>query len=91
MNKENIKAQMIVRNKVINILRIDDKEFISLTDLARYAEEADVLNFALFGMTAKEWRDSNPNLVEDGNIRDYADLLHLVILSNLENINAQLI
>ena len=56
-----------------------------------YAEEADVLNVALFGMTAKEWRDNNPNLAEDGNIRDYTDLLHLVILSNLENINAELI
>ena len=53
--------------------------------------EADVLNVALFGMTAKEWRESNPNLAEDGNIRDYTDLLHLVILSNLENINAELI
>ena len=56
-----------------------------------YAEEADVLNVALFGMTDKEWRESNPNLAEDGNIRDYTDLLHLVILSNLENINAELI
>lgn len=56
-----------------------------------YAEEADVLNVALFGMTAKEWRETNPNLAEDGNIRDYTDLLHLVILSNLENINAKLI
>lgn len=56
-----------------------------------YAEEADVLNVALFGMTAKEWRESNPNLADDGNIRDYTDLLHLVILSNLENINAELI
>lgn len=56
-----------------------------------YAEEADVLNVALFGMTAKEWRKSNPNLAEEGNIRDYTDLLHLVILNNLENINAELI
>lgn len=46
---------------------------------------------ALFGITAKEWRENNPNLAEDGNIRDYTDLLHLVILSNLENINAELI
>ena len=38
MNKDNIKTQMIVRNQVINVLRIDDKEFISLTDLARYAD-----------------------------------------------------
>ena len=56
-----------------------------------YAEEADVLNVALFGMTAKEWRDTNPSLAKTGNIRDYTDLLHLVILNNLENINATLI
>ena len=40
-------------------------------------------------MTAKEWRDKNPNL--DGNIRDYTDILHLVVLANLENLNAELI
>ncbi len=56
-----------------------------------YAEEADVLNVALFGMTAKEWRDTNPELAKTDNIRDYTDLLHLVILNNLENINAELI
>ena len=56
-----------------------------------YAEEADVLNVALFGMTAKEWRDNNPELAKDGNIRDYTDLLHLVILNNLENSNAEFI
>ena len=56
-----------------------------------YAEEADVLNVALFGITAKEWRESNPELADKGNIRDYTDLLHLVILNNLENINAELI
>ena len=56
-----------------------------------YAEEADVLNVALFGMTAKEWRESNPELAKKGNIRDYTDLLHLVILNNLQNTNAELI
>ncbi len=56
-----------------------------------YAEEADVLNVALFGMTAKEWRENNPELAKNGNMRDYTDLLHLVILSNLETINASLI
>ena len=54
-----------------------------------YANEADILNVALFGMTAKEWKEKNPNL--DGNMRDYANILQLVILSNLENINAELI
>ena len=42
-------------------------------------------------MTAKEWRESNPKLAEDGNMRDYTDLLHLVILNNLENSNAEFI
>ena len=54
-----------------------------------YADEADVLNVALFGKTAKEWRDENPNL--KGNIRDYASMNELICLSNLENINAVLI
>ena len=53
---------------------------------AVYAEEADVLNVALFGMTAKQWRDSNPNLA--GNIRDYASINQLICLSNLENLNS---
>ena len=54
-----------------------------------YAEEADVLNVAMFGMTAKEWRDNNPDL--KGNIRDYASINELICLSNMENINAVLI
>lgn len=54
-----------------------------------YASEADVLNMALFGMTAKEWRESNIN--ESGNIRDQATIQQLVVLSNLESINAMLI
>lgn len=52
-----------------------------------YASEADVLNVALFGMTAKNWRDKNPKL--EGNIRDYADVTQLVCLANLENLNAE--
>jgi len=54
-----------------------------------YASEADVLNVALFGMTAKEWRDQNPDL--KGNMRDYATINELICLSNMENINAVLI
>ena len=73
-----------IKSIIVPTLTEKQKKFV-------YAEEADVLNVALFGMTAKEWRENNPNLAEDGNIRDYTDLLHLVILSNLENINAELI
>ena len=51
-----------------------------------YAEEADVLNMALFGMTAKEWREKNPN--KKGNIRDYASINELICLANLENTNS---
>ena len=54
-----------------------------------YAAEADVLNMALFGITAKEWRDANPG--KKGNIRDYAEISQLVCLSNLENMNAHFI
>ena len=51
-----------------------------------YANEADVLNVAMFGMTAKQWRDANPEL--KGNIRDYASINELICLSNMENLNA---
>ncbi|MBQ8712323.1 MAG: KilA-N domain-containing protein [Prevotella sp.] len=54
-----------------------------------YAEEADVLNVAMFGVTAKQWREDNPDL--KGNIRDYATINELICLSNMENINAVLI
>lgn len=54
-----------------------------------YANEADVLNMALFGITAKEWCDQHPET--KGNIRDYATINELICLSNLENINALLI
>lgn len=54
-----------------------------------YANEADLLNVALFGITAKQWRDANPKA--DGNIRDMASIEQLVVLSNLESINAVLI
>ena len=52
----------------------------------KYADEADVLNIAMFGMTAKQWRDANPD--KKGNIRDYATINELICLSNMENLNA---
>lgn len=54
-----------------------------------YASEADILNVALFNKTAKEWRDENPQ--KEGNIRDYANVTQLVVLANLESLNAELI
>ena len=73
-----------IKNFIVPTLTEKQKKFV-------YASEADVLNVALFGMTAKEWRTNNPDIADKGNIRDYTDLLHLVILNNLENINAELI
>ena len=73
-----------IKNIIVPTLTENQKKFV-------YATEADVLNVALFGITAKEWRESNSKLADKGNIRDYTDLLHLVILNNLENINAELI
>ncbi len=71
-----------IKENIIPKLTEKQKQYV-------YAEEADVLNVALFGMTAKEWRGKNPNI--EGNIRDYTDLKHLLILCNLENTNAELI
>lgn len=71
-----------IKENIIPTLTKNQKQFV-------YANEADVLNVALFGMTAKEWKEKNPNL--EGNIRDYADILQLVILINLENLNAEMI
>jgi len=65
------------------------KELTTKQASAIYANEADVLNMALFGKTAKEWREKNPG--EKGNIRDYASINELICLSNMENINAVLI
>lgn len=87
-----VKRELSKTNYIIHTDSI--KEFIvpTLTEKQKqfvYANEADVLNVALFGITAKEWRENNPNL--DGNIRDYTDILHLVVLANLENLNAEMI
>ena len=69
----------IKQNLIPQELTAKQKSFVS-------AEEADVLNVALFGITAKEWREANPDL--KGNVRDYATINQLICLSNLENLNA---
>ena len=71
-----------IKENIVPSLTEKQKQFV-------YANEADVINVALFGMTAGQWRKNNPNL--EGNIRDYTDILHLVVLSNLEVLNANMI
>ena len=87
-----VRRSLSKTNYIIHTDSIKENIVPTLTDkqkLIVYATEADVINVALFGMTAKEWRENN--LGKEGNIRDYADILHLVILSNLEVLNASMI
>ncbi|MCK4662966.1 MAG: KilA-N domain-containing protein [Bacteroidales bacterium] len=71
---------------------LPDKNYNKDKEWLIYAEEADLLNVALFNCTAKDWRDINPNQVSKGlNIRDFASINELVVLSNLENMNSVLI
>ncbi len=68
------------------------KNYTKNTEWLSYAEEADLLNVALFNCTAKDWRETNPNLVKKGmNIRDIASINELAILSNIESMNAEMI
>lgn len=83
LSKTNYKIHTdAIKEYIVPTLSDEQKQFI-------YANEADVINVALFGITAKEWRDDNPDL--EGNIRDYADTLTLIILSNLEILNSDYI
>lgn len=87
-----VRRELAKTNYKIHTNSIKENLVPSLTEKQKqfvYANEADVLNVALFGMTAKEWRDNNSDL--EGNMRDYANILQLVILSNLENLNAEMI
>jgi len=74
-----IHTDAVKRNLIPKELTNKETSFI-------YANEADVLNMALFGMTAKQWREDNPT--RNGNIRDYATINELICLSNMENLNA---
>ena len=77
-----IHTDAVKENLLLPDLTIEQQNFV-------YADEADLLNVALFGKTAKEWRNTNPD--KSGNIRDYADIPHLLVLANLESYNAILI
>ena len=88
VRRELSKINYSIHTNAINeyiVPKLLTKEEINKT----YSSEADILNMALFGMTAKEWRDKN--LDRKGNIRDYASINELICLSNLENINSVLI
>ena len=87
-----VRRELAKTNYKIHTNSIKENIIPTLTEKQKlyvYANEADILNVALFGMTAKEWKDKNPTL--DGNMRDYGNILQLVILSNLETLNSEMI
>lgn len=87
-----VRRELVKTNYRIHTDSIKENIIPTLTERQKqyvYANGADILNVALFGMTAKEWKEKYPNL--EGNMRDYSDILQLVILVNLENLNAKMI
>lgn len=70
---------------------LPDNDYYKNKEWLKYAEEADILNVVIFNTTAKKWRELNPNLAKNSNVRDYATINELTVLSNLESHNAELI
>lgn len=88
INRTLAKVNYRIHTEAIKSIIVPDKVTAKQISMI-YASEADLLNVALFGCTAKEWRENNPD--KDGNIRDYASIEQLLVLANLESMNAELI
>jgi hypothetical protein len=81
-----------IHTDAIKNIIIPKLELSNIKEWIIYAEEADILNVSLFGCTAKDWRNSNSELAKKGlNIRDFASINELAVLSNMESFNAYLI
>ena len=85
------KNNYLIHTSAINRYILPDNEYYKNREWLKYAEEADILNVIIFSTTAKKWRESNPHLSKDSNLRDYASINELTVLSNLESHNAELI
>ncbi len=85
------KSNYLIHTDAVKNYVLPQSNFSTDMEWLAYADEADMLNVALFGCTAKAWRDANPELARSGNIRDYATIAELTVLSNLETHNAELI
>ena len=85
------KNNYLIHTDAVKNYVLPQKNYTKNTEWLAYADEADLLNVALFGCTAKEWRDANPELAKHSNIRDFASIAELTVLSNLETHNAELI
>jgi hypothetical protein len=85
------KTNYLIHTDAVKKYVLPQSNYTKQTEWIAYADEADLLNVALFGCTAKDWRKANPELAKNSNIRDYASVNELTVLSNLETHNAELI
>ena len=85
------KNNYLIHTDTIKNYILPDNDFYKNREWLKYAEEADILNVILFHTTAKQWRELNPELAKNSNVRDYASINELTVLSNLESHNAELI
>lgn len=85
------KNNYLIHTDAVKNYVLPQSNYTKSTEWLAYADEADLLNVALFGCTAKSWRETNPELAKHSNIRDFASISELTVLSNLETHNAELI
>lgn len=85
------KSNYLIHTDAVKNYVLPQGNYNKNTEWLAYADEADLLNVALFNCTAKAWREANPELAKSSNIRDYASIAELTVLSNLETHNAELI
>lgn len=85
------KTNYLIQTDAIKNYILPQTNYTKNTEWLAYADEGDLLNVALFGCTAKQWREANPELAKTTNIRDYASINELAVLSNLQTHNAELI
>jgi hypothetical protein len=85
------KNNYLIQTDAVKNYIIPKGDYVTSVEWLAYAEEADILNVVLFGFTAKAWREANPELAKRYNVRDFASINELTVLSNLETHNAQMI
>ena len=85
------KSNYLIHTDAVKNYVLPKSNYTKSTEWLAYADEADLLNVALFGCTAKAWREANPDLAKNYNIRDFASIAELTVLSNMETHNAELI
>ena len=85
------KNNYLIHTDAIKNYILPDNDYYKNKEWLKYADEADLLNVIIFKTTAKDWRKLNPNLAKNSNVRDYASINELTVLSNIESHNAELI